>query len=343
MSCVVAAASELIAPACVLIVAATIAATTRPSKPGGIRSTMKVGKTASGAAKLRPCITDQSPIPINRKRVNCANTAIPLPITRSLRVAQRARGEQPLHDELVGAVRRHREEGAAEQPSEERLRPVEARVQVDHAQLARRRGVAEDAVPAARRDAPDEHDRRRAAEEVDPRLEQLRPDHGAHPAAVRVEHGERAEHEDRRHHRSALASPSPSAGPTMSATGIAVAKTRTESASARVTMNTMDVNRRVATPKRVSSRVYAVTSSPVVVAREEHARDDDASEDVAGGDLQESEIAEVGEPGDRDEGERARLGGDDGEHHRPPRDRAVGDEVVGGVLLAAAEPQPQRG
>jgi hypothetical protein len=49
----------------------------------------------------------------------------------------------------------------------------------------------------------------------------------------------------------------------MSATGIAVAKTRTESASARVTMNTMDVKRRVATPKRVSSKVYAVTSRPL--------------------------------------------------------------------------------
>ncbi len=52
------------------------------------------------------------------------------------------------------------------------------------------------------------------------------------------------------------------AGPMISATGIAVANTRTESAIARVTMNTMDVKRRVATPKRVSSSVYAVTSSP---------------------------------------------------------------------------------
>ena len=42
-------------------------------------------------------------------------------------------------------------------------------------------------------------------------------------------------------------------GEMISATGIAVAKTRTESASARVTMNTIDVNRRVARPNRVSS------------------------------------------------------------------------------------------
>jgi hypothetical protein len=39
----------------------------------------------------------------------------------------------------------------------------------------------------------------------------------------------------------------------ISAIGIAVANTRTESASARVAMNTIDVNRRVATPKRRSS------------------------------------------------------------------------------------------
>ena len=48
----------------------------------------------------------------------------------------------------------------------------------------------------------------------------------------------------------------------MSATGIAVANTRTESASPRVTMNTMDVNRRVVSPNRVSSSAYAVTRLP---------------------------------------------------------------------------------
>ena len=46
---VVAAASELIAPECVLIVAARIAATINPSSPGGMFSTMNVGKIASVA------------------------------------------------------------------------------------------------------------------------------------------------------------------------------------------------------------------------------------------------------------------------------------------------------
>jgi len=51
-------------------------------------------------------------------------------------------------------------------------------------------------------------------------------------------------------------------GPMISATGMAVAKTRTASAIARVTMNTTEVNRRVPRPKRVSSNAYAVTRLP---------------------------------------------------------------------------------
>ena len=48
----------------------------------------------------------------------------------------------------------------------------------------------------------------------------------------------------------------------ISATGMAVANTRTESAMARVNMKTIEVNRRVARPNRCSRSAYAVTSSP---------------------------------------------------------------------------------
>ena len=51
-------------------------------------------------------------------------------------------------------------------------------------------------------------------------------------------------------------------GPSTIAIGTAVANTRTESASARVIMKTIDVKRRVASPKRFSSSAYAVTISP---------------------------------------------------------------------------------
>ena len=48
----------------------------------------------------------------------------------------------------------------------------------------------------------------------------------------------------------------------VSAIGIAVAKTRTESPKARVAMNVIEAKRRVASPNRFSRRAYAVTSSP---------------------------------------------------------------------------------
>ena len=51
-------------------------------------------------------------------------------------------------------------------------------------------------------------------------------------------------------------------GPSINAIGIAVANTRTESANARVTRKMIEAKRRVPTPKRFSSRAYAVTSSP---------------------------------------------------------------------------------
>jgi len=56
--------------------------------------------------------------------------------------------------------------------------------------------------------------------------------------------------------------PSGSTGPIMIAIGIAVAKIRTESPKPRVTMKVTDANRRVFSPNRRSSSVYAVTSSP---------------------------------------------------------------------------------
>jgi hypothetical protein len=54
MSCVVAPASELIAPECVLIVAATIAATISPTSPDGMCSRMNDGKIWSVAGKICP-------------------------------------------------------------------------------------------------------------------------------------------------------------------------------------------------------------------------------------------------------------------------------------------------
>ena len=55
-------------------------------------------------------------------------------------------------------------------------------------------------------------------------------------------------------------------------------------------MNTIDVNRRVASPKRCLEQRVRGDEVALVVARQQHVRDDDAAEQIAGRDLQESEI-----------------------------------------------------
>ena len=61
MSCVDAAASELIAPECVLIVAASTAASSSPTSPCGIWSTMNVGKIASGVGNVAAAVERPQP------------------------------------------------------------------------------------------------------------------------------------------------------------------------------------------------------------------------------------------------------------------------------------------
>jgi hypothetical protein len=73
------------------------------------------------------------------------------------------------------------------------------------------------------------------------------------------------------------------------------------------------------------------------VLREQQEADDDASDQVSEDDLEEAEIVVVGEAGDADDGERAGLGGDDGERDRPPGNVAVGEEVVAQRAMALAE------
>ena len=59
----------------------------------------------------------------------------------------------------------------------------------------------EDRAPAAVDGLADQDQRRDAADDVDARLQQLRPDHRLHAAAIRVDHRQHAEHDDRRRHR----------------------------------------------------------------------------------------------------------------------------------------------
>ena len=105
--------------------------------------------------------------------------------------------------------------------------------------------------------------------------------------------------------------------------GMAVANTRTESASARVTMNTIDAKRRVLDAEPPFEQRVGGDELALEVAGEERVRDDDASEDVSGRDLEKREVAQIGQAGNADERERARLGGNDRDEDGPPRDRVV--------------------
>ncbi len=63
------------------------------------------------------------------------------------------------------------------------------------------------------------------------------------------------------------------------------------------------------------------------VVRDQQNTDDDAPDQVADDKLQEAEVALVGQAGNADDGERAGLGGHDGERNRPPGNRLLGQEI----------------
>jgi hypothetical protein len=81
----------------------------------------------------------------------------------------------------------------------------------------------------------------------------------------------------------------------------------------------------------------------VVVAREQRVGHDDPADDVADDQLEEREVPEIGDPGNADEREGAGFGGNDRKQDGPPGDGLAGDEIVASVLLAASEPDADRG
>ena len=77
------------------------------------------------------------------------------------------------------------------------------------------------------------------------------------------------------------------------------------------------------------------------VMRHHHDREQDAGDDVPDDDLEEGHVSAVGHGGHADDGERARLGGDDGEANAPPRNVFAAEEIVAGVALVFAEPDAE--
>ncbi len=249
-----------------------------------------------------------------------------------------ARRQQALDDELVGTVRRHGEERAADQPREHGVRSVESRIEVDHVQLVGGGSLIDDGAPAAGHGLAEQHRGRDAADDVHRRLEDLGPDHGAHAALVCVDHRQRAQDQHgSRHH--VLARHDAIEDQRDRNRG------RKDAYRVRHAARDHEHDRREAPRREAESLLQQRVGGDeiaLVVPRQQRVRDHDAAQDVARRDLEEAEIREVRETRDTDERQRAGLARDDREHHRPPGDRAVGDEVVLRVFLSPPDPDTEQ-
>ena len=163
-SCASAEASEFRAEDSEHIAAEKIPATRYAETSPGRCRTMKVGKISSGewnaasdeaaAGSIgRPWKKAKSITPIERKSVICRRTTKPLPDQGLARVLQAAAGEQPLHDQLVGAVARHRQERAAEDPGPERVGAREIELEMEEVRRLPRGGVGGERARKSRRES----------------------------------------------------------------------------------------------------------------------------------------------------------------------------------------------
>ena len=122
---------------------------------------------------------------------------------------------------------------------------------------------------------------------------------------------------------------------------MALANTRTASPRNRVTRKTVEVSRRVPTPKRDSEPGVGRLLLAAEVSGQEPDRHADPSDQVPEGELEKGEIATRADAGHRDDGERGGFGGDDGEEDGPGRQIASAEEVIGSASLAASNPEAQ--
>lgn len=78
------------------------------------------------------------------------------------------------------------------------------------------------------------------------------------------------------------------------------------------------------------------------ILRQEHKADDDATDYISHDHLQKSQIGIVGEAGNADDGQRARLRRDNRQGNCPPGNIAIGEEIVTHRPLAFAEAQAKQ-
>src|SRR3954466_14051920 len=96
-------------------------------------------------------------------------------------------GKQSLNDQLVGAVRRHRKEGTANEAGEQRIRLVESEVDVEDPELVGGVRLSDDRAPASADSLAEQIDGGESAKEIDAGLEDVGPDDSAHSAVIRID------------------------------------------------------------------------------------------------------------------------------------------------------------
>ncbi len=233
-------------------------------------------------------------------------------------LAQIARGEQALHHQLVGAVRGHGEEGAAEDAGPEGVGCREIEREVEHVEFARGGCDGMNHRPAALHVRAEREQRDDGAADVDRHLHDVGPDDGSHAALERIEQRECGDDGD----------------------GQNVARADRDADDDRDCEDAHALRRGARDEKERGGDLVQRGAEAAVdelvrgehlageVARKEEGGDDDAAEHVTDDDLQKAEVAGERDAGDGDDGESGGFGRDDGERDGPPWDRVVGEEVA---------------
>ena len=138
---------------------------------------------------------------MTRNRQNCANTSTPLRTSPRRASRRRPRGEQPLHQELIRAVRRERQRHAADDAGPQRVDRVRVGRQIQERELAGGRPGGHDRRPAAVNPIEEREEHEQRAREVDEHLDGVGPDHRRRAATHRVDDHRGAEHDHDARHR----------------------------------------------------------------------------------------------------------------------------------------------
>ena len=215
--------------------------------------------------------------------------------------------------------------------------PIKPSVPTDRLQFPGRARTFDDRAPSTVHSLTDEYQRRNSTKQVDGRLQEFSPYHGLHATAIRIDHGERAKHHNRSGHR------------------VLFRQHRADDQRYRnrcrehahgvghCARDHEDDGRESACGEAETCLEQRVCRYQIAVeiARQQSECDNESTNDVAGNDLEKSEIARVGKPRHADERQRRRFTRHDGEEHCPPRDRAIGDKIVGRILLIATDPHAE--